>query len=157
MGGFFIMGETIAKNKKAFHDYEIIEKFEAGMELMGSEVKAIREKRVNIKDSYVRFIKGEAFLLESHIGVLTTTHAYYGHEESRVRKLLLHKKQLVKLKEKVDRDGMIILALNLYFNHKNIVKIQIGLGKGKKLHDKRADMKDKTLKMEAKRAIKGDY
>lgn len=148
------MGETIARNKKAFFDYEIIEKIEAGIELMGSEVKAIREKRVNIKDSYIRFIKNEAFLMNSHIGVLTTTHAFYGHEEYRVRKLLLHKKQLQKLQEKVARDGMTIVALNLYFNHKNIVKVQIALAKGKQLHDKRQSLKEKTQKRDVDRAIK---
>ena len=95
------MGETIARNKKAFFDYEIIEKFEAGIELMGSEFNAIRDKRVSIKDSYNRFIKQVAFLMNSHIGVLTTIHAYYGHEEYRVRKLLLYKTQLQKLEEKI--------------------------------------------------------
>jgi len=148
------MGETIARNKKAFFDYEIIEKFEAGIELMGSEVKAIREKRVSIKDSYIRFIKNEAFLMNSHIGVLTTTHAHYGHEEYRVRKLLLHKKQLRKLEEKIARDGMTIVPLNLYFNHKNLVKVQIALAKGKQLHDKRQSLKEKTQKRDVARAIK---
>jgi len=148
------MGETIARNKKAFFDYEIIEKFEAGIELMGSEVKSIRAKRVNIKDSYIRFIKNEAFLMNSHIGVLETTHAFYGHEEYRVRKLLLHKKQLNKLQDKVAREGMTIVALNLYFNHKNLVKVQIALAKGKQLHDKRQSLKEKTQKRDVARAIK---
>lgn len=148
------MRETIARNKKAFFDYEIIEKFEAGIELMGSEVKSIRAKRVNIKDSYIRFIKNEAFLMNSHIGVLETTHAFYGHEEYRVRKLLLHKKELQKLQDKVARDGMTIVALNLYFNHKNLVKVQIALAKGKQLHDKRQSLKEKTQKRDVARAIK---
>jgi len=148
------MGETIARNKKAFFDYEIIEKFEAGIELKGSEVKAIRDKRVSIKDAYIRFIKNEAFLMNSHIGILDTTHAYYGHDEYRVRKLLLHKKQLQKLQEKVNRDGMTIVPLNLYFNHKNIVKVQIALAKGKQLHDKRQSLKEKTQKRDVARAIK---
>lgn len=148
------MGDTIARNKKAFFDYEIVEKFEAGIELMGSEVKSIRAKRVSIKDSYIRFIKNEAFLMNSHIGVLNTTHAYYGHEEYRVRKLLLHKKQLRKLEEKIARDGMTIVALNLFFNHKNLVKIQIALAKGKQLHDKRQSLKEKTQKRDVARAIK---
>ena len=148
------MGETIANNKKAFFDYEILEKLEAGMELMGSEVKAIRDKRVNLKDSYVRIIKGEAFLLGAHISVLVTTHAYYGHEETRPRKLLLHKKELEKLKEKVDLEGLTIVPLALYFNHKNLVKVQIGLGKGKKLYDKRNDLKEKSQKRDMDRALK---
>ena len=148
------MGETIARNKKAFFDYEIIEKFEAGIELMGSEVKAIRDKRVNIKDSYVRLIKNEAFLVNSHIGVLNTTHAYYGHEENRVRKLLLHRKEINKLQQKVDQDGMTIVALSMFFNHKNLVKVQIALAKGKQLHDKRQSLKEKSQKRDVARAIK---
>ncbi len=148
------MGETIARNKKAFHDYEILEKFEAGIELKGSEVKAIREKRVNLKDSYVRLIKGEAFLLNSHIGVLNTTHAYYKHEEARVRKLLLHRKEINKLQQKVDQDGMTIVALSMFFNHKNLVKVQIALAKGKQLHDKRQSLKEKSQKRDIARAMK---
>lgn len=148
------MGETIAKNKKAFFDYEIIEKKEAGLELMGSEVKAIREKRVNLKDSYVRFIKGEAFLMNAHISVLTTTHAYYGHDELRVRKLLMHKKELLKWQKQVDQEGLSIVPLTLYFNHKNIVKIQVALAKGKKLHDKRQSLKEKSQKRDIDRALK---
>lgn len=148
------MGETIAKNKKAFFDYEIIEKKEAGLALMGSEVKAIREKRVNLKDSYVRFIKGEAFLMNAHISVLTTTHAYYGHDELRVRKLLMHKKELLKWQKQVDQEGLSIVPLTLYFNHKNIVKIQVALAKGKKLHDKRQSLKEKSQKRDIDRALK---
>ena len=148
------MGESIARNKKAFFDYEIIEKFEAGIELKGSEVKAIREKKVNIKDSYVRLIKNEAFLVNSHIGVLNTTHAYYRHEETRVRKLLLHRKELTKLQQKIDQDGMTIVALSMFFNHKNLVKVQIALAKGKQLHDKRQSLKEKSQKRDIARAMK---
>ncbi len=148
------MGETIARNKKAFFDYEILEKKEAGIALLGSEVKAIREKRVNLKDSYVRFIKGEAFLINAHISVLATTHAYYGHDELRVRKLLMHKKELQKWKQKVDQEGLTLVALALYFNHKNIVKVQVALAKGKKLHDKRQNLKEKSQKRDIERALK---
>ena len=89
------MGETIAKNKKAYHDYEILEKFEAGMVLKGSEIKGIRAKRVNLKDSFIKIVRGEAILFNAHIGLLSTTHHYYRHEERGSRKLLLHKKELV--------------------------------------------------------------
>ena len=150
------MGETIATNKKAYHNYAIEEKLEAGIELMGSEVKALRAGRAQIKESYVRFIKGELFLINSHIGILDTTHAYYRHEERRVRKLLLHKKQLAKFARAVDRDGMTIVCLSLYFNHKNIVKAQIATAKGKQLHDKRADLKAKDMKRDIERSMKGD-
>ena len=148
------MGETIAKNKKAYFDYEILEKFEAGLVLKGSEVKAIRASRVNLKDSFIRIVKNEAFLFNAHIGVLNTTHHYYGHEERASRKLLLHKKEIVKLIKAVDREGLTIVPLSLYFNRKNFVKIQIAIAKGKKLHDKRADLKEKDQKRDIARAMK---
>lgn len=148
------MSETIANNKKAYHNYSIEDKLEVGIELFGSEVKALRAGRAQIKESYVRFIKGELFLINSHIGVLDTTHAYYKHDERRVRKLLLHKKQAIKFARAVERDGMTIVCLSLYFNHKNLVKAQIATAKGKQLHDKRADMKAKDMKRDVDRAMK---
>ncbi len=150
------MGETIAKNKKAYHDYFIEEKLEAGLVLSGSEVKGLRAHRVNLKDSFVRLVKGEAFLFNAHIGRLDTTHHYYGHEERGTRKLLLHKKQLQKLEKAVARDGYTIVPLQLYFNDRNIAKVQIGIAKGKLLHDKRNDLKEKAQKRDIARAMK-DY
>jgi len=148
------MGETIARNKKAYHDYEIIEKFEAGLVLQGSEVKGIRAGRVNLKDSFVKLVRGEAFLFNAHIGRLETTHHYYGHEERGSRKLLLHKKEIHKLARAIEKDGLTVVPLSLYFNRKNIVKIQIGIAKGKKLHDKRQDLKAKDMKRDIARAMK---
>jgi len=148
------MGETIAKNKKAYHDYFIEEKFEAGLVLSGSEVKGIRAKRVNLKDSFIRFVKEEAFLFNAHIGRLDTTHYFYGHEERGSRKLLLHKKELQKMLKAVTRDGYTIVPLQLYFNARNLVKIQIAIAKGKQLHDKRHDLKAKDQKRDIDRAIK---
>lgn len=150
------MGETIARNKKAYHDYEILEKFEAGVVLKGSEVKGIRAGRVNLKDSFVKLVRGEAFLFNAHIGRLETTHHYYGHEERASRKLLLHKKEIAKLADAVEKEGLTIVPLQMYFSRKNIVKIQIAIAKGKKLHDKRADMKEKDMKRDIERALK-DY
>jgi SsrA-binding protein len=150
------MGETIAKNKKAYHDYFIEEKFEAGLVLTGSEVKGLRAHRVNLKDSFIRFVNGEAFLFNAHIGRLETTHHYYGHEERGSRKLLLHKKQLEKMQKAVSRDGYTIVPLQLYFNDRNIAKLQIGIAKGKLLHDKRNDLKEKDQKRDIARAMK-DY
>ena len=150
------MGETIAKNKKAYHDYFIEEKFEAGLVLAGSEVKGIRAHRVNLKDSFVRLVNNEAFLFNAHIGRLETTHHYYAHEERGSRKLLLHKKEILKMQKAVTRDGYTIVPLQLYFNNRNIVKIQIGVAKGKLLHDKRNDLKEKDQKRDIARAMK-DY
>jgi len=142
------------KNKKAYHDYFILESFEAGIELLGSEVKSIREGRVNLKDSYVRIIKNEVFLLNMHISYLETTNSMYRPDEIRPRKLLLHRKQINKLFEKVTKDGMTIVPLRLYFNAKNFAKLQIATAQGKKLYDKRADLKEKSLKRESQQALK---
>ncbi|HUH42815.1 MAG: SsrA-binding protein SmpB [Sulfurimonas sp.] len=148
------MGENIAKNKKAYFDYFLEEKFEAGLVLLGSEIKAIRAGRVNLKDSFIRFVQGEAFLFNAHIGRLETTHHFYSHEERRSRKLLLHKKQIAKMIKAVDRDGYTVVPLQLYFNDRNIVKIQIAIAKGKQLHDKRNDLKEKDMKRDVERSMK---
>jgi len=148
------MGETVAKNNKAFHDYFIEEKFEAGIVLKGSEVKGIRAHRVNLKDSFIKFMKGEPILFNMHIGRLETTHHFYAHEERGSRKLLLHKKQIAKMLKAVTRDGYTIVPLQLYFNDRNIVKVQIAIAKGKQTHDKRNDLKEKDQKREMERAKK---
>ncbi len=141
-------------NKKAFHDYHIEDIFEVGIELKGSEVKGIRAGRVNLKDSFVRIIKNEVFILNLHIGALETTHSIYRPDENRDRKLLLHRKQINKLFEKVTKDGYTIVPTKLYFNDKNMVKLNIGIAKGKKLYDKREDLKRKTMARETQRVLK---
>jgi SsrA-binding protein len=103
----------VFKNKKAFHDYFILDTYEAGVQLKGSEVKAIREGRVNLKDSFVRIIKGELFLLNMHISHLSTAHTTFRPDERRDRKLLMHKKEIGKLFEKVTKDGITIVPLKL--------------------------------------------
>lgn len=148
------MGETIARNKKAYHDFFIEEKFEAGLVLTGSEVKGIRAHRVNLKDSFIKFVKGEPTLFNAHIGRLETTHHFYGHEERGSRKLLLHKKQILKMHKAVTRDGYTIVPLQLYFNDRNIAKLQIAIAKGKQTHDKRNDLKEKDQKRDIERAKK---
>jgi len=142
------------KNKKAYFDYEILDTLEAGIVLEGSEVKAVRQSRVNLKDSFVRIIKNEVFVLNMHITHLSTTHSIFRPNERRDRKLLLHKKEINKLFSKVTKDGITIVPLKLYFNSKNILKIQIATARGKKLHDKRQDLKQKSLKIEVARAVK---
>ncbi len=148
------MSKTVARNKKAFHDYEILDKYEAGIELKGSEVKALRDGRVNLKDSYVRIIKNEAFLLNAHISYLDHTNPHFKPDERRARKLLLHRKEIDKLIGKSSQDGLSIVPLSIYFNHKNLAKTQIALAKGKKLHDKREALKTKQAKIETARAVK---
>ena len=148
------MSKTVARNKKAFHDYEILDKYEAGIVLKGSEVKALREGRVNLKDSYVRVIKGEPFLLNAHISYLDHTNPHFKPDERRARKLLMHRKEIDKLIGKTSQDGLSIVPLSIYFNHKNLAKAQIALAKGKKLHDKREALKAKQAKLETARAMK---
>ena len=144
----------IAQNKKARHDYEILEKFEAGIVLKGSEVKALRAKRANLLDAFCRFIQGELYLMNAHIAHLETTNRNYSPDTRAPRKLLLHKKELVKLFSKVNKDGLTIIPLMIYFNERNLAKVSIAIAKGKKLHDKRAAMKAKTLEREARQAMK---
>lgn len=142
------------KNKKAFHDYFILDKYEAGIELKGSEVKAIRAGRINLKDSFIRIIKGEVFLLNAHISYLETTYSAYKPEETRSRKLLLHKKEIGKLYQKVTKEGITIVPLRLYFNDNNKIKVEIATAQGKKLYDKRESLKESDLKRESLSALK---
>lgn len=146
--------KIVAKNKKAFFDYEILEKYEAGVVLSGSEVKSIRAGRVNLKDSFIKIVKGEAFLFHAHISHLQTTHAFFKPNERRERKLLLHRKEIDKLLGKITQEGLTLVPLMLYFNKRNKVKIEIALAKGKNLHDKRETLKRKILDREAQMALK---
>lgn len=145
----------IFKNRKAFHDFTIMDTLEAGIMLEGSEVKAIREGRVNLKDSFVRIIKGEVFILNMHISHLSTTHTTYRPDEKKDRKLLLHSKQIAKLYSKVTKDGITLVATKLYFNDKNMIKVEVATAQGKKLHDKREDLKVKTMQRETQQILKG--
>ena len=148
------MGKIIANNKKAFHDFEILDKYEAGIELVGSEVKSIRMGKMNLKDSYVRIIKNEAFLVGSHISYPQTANAMFRPEEKRDRKLLLHRKEIDKLLGKVSRDGLTLVALSVYASANNLIKVQIALARGKNLHDKRETLKKKEADREAQIAMK---
>ena len=145
----------VFKNRKAFHDFTILDTLEAGIILEGSEVKAIREGRINLKDSFVRIIKGEVFILNMHISHLSTTHTTYRPDEKKDRKLLLHSKQIAKLYTKVTKDGITLIATKLYFNDKNMIKVEIATAQGKKLHDKREDLKIKTMQRETQQILKG--
>jgi SsrA-binding protein len=148
------MGESVARNKKAYHDYEILEKIEAGLELQGSEVKALRAGRVNLKDGFVKIVKNEAFLFNVHVSYFSTTNPHFKPDDRRTRKLLLHKKQIRKLESQIMQEGLTVVPLSIYFNHKNIAKVQIGLAKGKKLHDKRESLKKRQADREASAAMK---
>jgi SsrA-binding protein len=146
--------KIVARNKKAFHDYEILDKYEAGIELLGSEVKAIRMGRVNLKDSYVKVKDGEVWWMQGHISNLETTNVHFRHDETRPRKLLLHKKEIGKLAGATSEKGYSIVPIDLHFNHKNKAKLTIAVARGKQLHDKRQALKEKTMKKEAAQAMK---
>ncbi len=148
------MGKTLVQNKKAHHDFTILETYEAGIVLKGSEIKSLRMGRGNLKDSFVRVIKGELWLLGSHISYLETVNSHFKPEEKAPRKLLMHRRQIDKLLGAVSTEGMTIVALSLYLNDKNRVKCQIALAKGKNLHDKRETLKRKEADLEARRAMR---
>ncbi len=147
--------KTIAKNKKAYHDYFIEQKFEAGIELKGSEVKSIRAGRVNLKDSWCSIVKGEIFVNGLHISVYEQG-AIWCKDPLRVRKLLMHKKEIMKLFGQTQQQGYSIIPLSVYFKG-NHIKIEIGLCKGKKLYDKRNDMAKKSAKRTIERELKERY
>jgi SsrA-binding protein len=144
---------SITVNKKAFHDYFVEEKYEAGIVLEGWEVKAIRAGRMNIKESYVIIKGGELFLIGMHISPLATASTHNHHDPTRTRKLLLHAREIGKLIGKVERAGYALVPLDLHFV-RGRVKLDVGLAKGKKQYDKRADALDKDSKREAQRAMK---
>jgi len=148
------MGEKlICNNKKAFHDYFIEEKFEAGMVLRGTEVKSLRMGKANLNDAFALVKNGEAFLNNLHISPYDFGNRE-NHDPDRMRKLLLHKKEIVKLYAKVREQGYSIVPLRLYFKE-GLVKVEMGLAKGKKLYDKREDLKKKDDKREMAKALKG--
>ena len=145
--------KNITVNKKAFHDYEIIDKLEAGIALLGTEVKAIREGRVNLKDAYVEIRGREAFLVSAHIGPYSNANIN-NHEPERERKLLLHKRELYRLDKKVKTRGVTIVPLRMYFTPKGRVKIEIALAKGKRAYDKKQKIIEKDVKREMDREMK---
>ena len=136
------------KNKKAYFDYTVLEELEAGISLVGTEIKSVRKGSVDLKDSFITIKNGEVFILNMYIAKYEEGNIF-NHDERRTRKLLLHKKEITKLKEKVSAEGLTLIPLKLYFK-KNHVKVLVGLCKGKKLYDKRASIKERDLKREAR-------
>jgi SsrA-binding protein len=144
--------KTIAKNKKAYHDYFVEQTYETGIELKGSEVKSIRLGRVNLKDSWCSIVKGEIFVNGMHISIYEQG-ATWCKDPLRVRKLLMHKKEIMKLFGQIQQQGYSLIPLSVYFKG-NRVKLEIGLCKGKKLYDKRDDMAKKSAKRTIERELK---
>ena len=140
------------RNRQAFYEYEILEKFEAGIVLMGSEVKSIREGKVTFVDSYARIVGGEVFLVSLHIGEYKNAMAF-GHDATRKRKLLLHNREIGKLQKRVEQKGLTLVPLRMYFTARALVKVELGLGRGKQLHDKRKTIKDRDSMRDVQREM----
>ena len=129
-------GKLVAENRKARFNYDIEEKLEAGIALLGSEVKSLRTGKANIADSYAASEGGELYLINAHIAEYTQA-GRANHEPTRRRKLLVHRREMGRLAGAIKKEGMTLVPLKLYFNARGIAKVELGLGKGKKLHDKR--------------------
>jgi SsrA-binding protein len=146
--------KIVADNRQARFLYEILETYEAGIELKGTEVKSIREGKVNLRDGFALIRDGQAWLHNVHISPHGMTNQAYNHDPLRTRRMLLHKEEIRKLIGKVEQKGLTLVPLKLYLK-KGRVKISIALGRGKKLHDKREDLKKKQDQREIDRALKG--
>ena len=144
--------KIIANNKKAYHDYFILEKYEAGIELAGTEVKSLRQGRCNLKDSWCSIVKGELFVNGMHISPYEHGNIW-SKDPLRVRKLLMHKREINKLFGTLQQQGLSLIPLSAYFKG-SVVKLELGLCKGKKLYDKREDAARKSAKRDIDRAMK---
>lgn len=144
--------KKIAENRKAYHEYFIEDRFEAGIVLVGTEIKSARKGKVQLKDSYISFVNGEAFIKGMHISPYEFGNIF-NHDETRERKLLLHKHEIKKLSDKVKMKGYTVVPLSMYLS-KGRAKMEIALAKGKDLHDKRNTEKEKTAKREMEKAMK---
>ena len=144
--------KRLAENRYAKFQYEIYETIEAGIELLGTEVKSIRNGKANLRDGYCSFRNGEILLLNVHISPHKNVGSFFNHDPLRNRKLLLHKKEIIKLKSNTEKKGMTIIPLSIYLKG-SWIKLTIGVGKGKKLYDKRQDDKQKSIKKEINSAL----
>ena len=143
--------KIVTSNRKAYHEYHILDTYEAGIQLMGSEVKSIREGNASLKESYILIRKGEAWLKGAHIASYSHT-GIEGHELVRDRKLLLHKKEISRIGSKLAEKGLTAIPTKLYFKG-GLIKIELGLAKGKKLHDKRDTKKKRDVQRDIQRAL----
>lgn len=145
--------KLLANNKKAFHEYHILEKIEAGVSLKGTEVKSIKDGKVNIKESYLEINKGEVFIHGMHVSPYKEGNIY-NEDPLRVRKLLMHQKEIQKFYKEITQSGTTMVPLKVYVNDKGLIKIEVALAKGKKLYDKRESLKEKDASRQIDRALK---
>ena len=144
--------KTVAQNKKAYHDYFVLEEYEAGIELFGTEIKSIRQGKINLKDAWCNIVDGEIFVNGMHISPYDHGNIF-NRDPMRVRKLLMHKKEIQKMVGKIAQKGYTIVPVEVYFKG-SLVKVQVALAKGKKLYDKRQDIAKKDQRREAERDFK---
>jgi len=142
------MSTPIARNKRARFDYEILDRLEAGISLVGTEVKSLRDRQVSFSDSYVRITDGEAYVHNLHIKPYALAGPVFNHEPLRVRKLLLHRRQIQRLTGKLAERGLTLVPLAIYFNDRGLAKVELGLGRGKTRHDKRETIKRRSADRE---------
>lgn len=147
--------KTVAENRKARHEYELFDRFEAGIELKGTEIKSVRRGKVQLKDSYISIVNGEAYIKGMHISPYEFGNRF-NHEETRDRRLLLHKKEILKLDQSSRLKGYTVIPLRIYLS-KGLAKMEIALARGKNLHDKRESAKVKDAKREIEKALKKQY
>ena len=146
-------GAPVIENRKARHDYFIEETIEAGIALVGSEIKSIRAGRINLTESYVRIERGEAVLLNAHIATWLQAGTHFNHEPLRPRKLLLHQAEIRHLRQKTEQKGLTLVPLKMYFV-RGKAKLEVGVAKGKKLYDKRDALAERDSKLEIARALR---
>ncbi len=144
---------VVAKNKKAFFTYEILESYEAGVSLLGSEVKSIREGRISLKESYAEIKRGEVFLVNCHISPYEAANRF-NHEPRRERKLLLHRREIKRLLGKIKEKGLTLIPTKVFFNDKGKVKIELALAKGKKAFEKREAIRERDREREMRAELK---
>jgi SsrA-binding protein len=147
--------QNICVNRQARHNYFIDEVYEAGLVLVGSEVKSLRDGKANLKDSYARIQKGEAFLVNAHVSPYAGANQF-NHEPTRTRKLLLHQREIERLTGKTKERGFTLIPLRMYFKNGK-AKVELGLARGKKLYDKRETLRRKVAQREVERSIKSRY
>jgi SsrA-binding protein len=146
------LSETVALNRKARHNYLITDTFEAGLVLLGTEIKSIRAGKVNLSDAYARVERGQAWLMNAHIAPYESANRW-NHEPRRDRKLLLHRAQIDELMGRAAAKGLTVVPLRLYITDKGRAKVELGLAKGKQLHDKRRDIAERESRREMERAL----
>ena len=145
-----------ASNRKAYHEYHILDKYEAGIELFGTEVKSLREAQANLKESYVIVRKNQAWISGMHINRYSNT-GHEGHDPIRNRRLLLNKREILKIKQNIEQKGLTVVPLKLYFSENGWAKVEIGLAKGKKIFDKKNSIKERDIKRDMQREIRDKY